>query len=76
MWGIELANPRYGQGATTLATAVQATALRHGLIIELGGRDDSVIRLMPPLNITEDLVDTACTILVNAIEECCPSSRA
>ncbi|WP_158890710.1 aspartate aminotransferase family protein [Amycolatopsis anabasis] len=72
MWGIELANPRYGEPAATLATAVQACALRNGLIIELGGREDCVLRLMPPLNITAEDLDAACDILLDAIDESCP----
>lgn len=75
MWGIELANPRYGEAAAPLAAAVQASALRRGLIIELGGREDSVLRLMPPLNVTEEVLDTACSIIIDSIEECCPSVR-
>jgi diaminobutyrate-2-oxoglutarate transaminase len=75
MWGIELANPRYGQAAATLASAVQTRALQKGLIIELGGREDSVIRLMPPLIVTAEVLDTACSILIESIQECCPSAK-
>jgi diaminobutyrate-2-oxoglutarate transaminase len=71
MWGIELADPRDGSPATELAHKVQAAALRRGLIVELGGRDDCVVRILPPLNVTADVVDTACSILVDAIDEHC-----
>ncbi|GII64063.1 diaminobutyrate--2-oxoglutarate aminotransferase [Sphaerisporangium krabiense] len=72
MWGVELADPRDGSPATGAARRVQASALRRGLVIEVGGRDDCVIRILPPLNVTADVVDTACSILIGAIEECCP----
>jgi diaminobutyrate-2-oxoglutarate transaminase len=36
--------------------------------VETGGRQDCVIRLLPPLNVTEEVVDTACSILIDAIE--------
>ncbi|GII88545.1 diaminobutyrate--2-oxoglutarate aminotransferase [Sphaerisporangium siamense] len=72
MWGVELAGPRDGTPATDAARRVQAAALRRGLVIEVGGRDDCVIRILPPLNVTADVVDTACSILIDAIEECCP----
>lgn len=72
MWGIELANPRTGEPASAQASAAQAQALRNGLIIELGGRADGTLRLMPPLNVTAEVVDTACSILLDAITECCP----
>jgi diaminobutyrate-2-oxoglutarate transaminase len=74
MWGIELADPRTGRPAGEPARAVQARALRKGLILELGGRDDCVVRMLPPLNVTADVVDTACSILAAAIDESCPSA--
>ncbi|MCQ8187054.1 aspartate aminotransferase family protein [Streptomyces rugosispiralis] len=67
MWGIELADPRDGRPATEVAAAVQHHALRHGLIVERGGRDDAVVRLLPPLNVTAEVVDMACSILVDAV---------
>jgi diaminobutyrate-2-oxoglutarate transaminase len=73
MWGIEFADPLDGQPSGALARAVQGRALRGGLIVELGGRDDDVVRLLPPLNVTEDVVETACSILLDAIDECCLS---
>ncbi|MFJ9693717.1 diaminobutyrate--2-oxoglutarate transaminase family protein [Kitasatospora sp. NPDC101183] len=67
IWGIEFADPEDGSPAGGLATAVQRAALHGGLIVEVGGRDDAVVRLMPPLNVTEATVDTACSILLHAI---------
>ncbi|MGW3963585.1 aspartate aminotransferase family protein [Amycolatopsis sp. NPDC005003] len=71
MWGIELAEPGTGQPASTQARSVQATALRNGLIVELGGRGDAVIRLLPPLNVDAATVEQAAAIVVDAIEQCC-----
>jgi diaminobutyrate-2-oxoglutarate transaminase len=76
MWGIELVDPRTGRYGSALARAVQAQALRDGLIVELGGRDDCVVRMLPPLNVTPEVVDTACEILTKAIETCCPSGTS
>jgi diaminobutyrate-2-oxoglutarate transaminase len=72
MWGIELVSPHDGRPASAYARAVQAQALRNGLIVELGGRADSVIRLLPPLNVTARVVEEATTILLDAIEHCRP----
>ncbi|MBV1851492.1 diaminobutyrate--2-oxoglutarate transaminase family protein [Catellatospora tritici] len=73
MWGIELADPGDGRTAGELARQVQAYALRQGLIIELGGRDACVVRLLPPLNVDAQTVDTACEVLLDAIRACCPT---
>ena len=76
MWGIELADPSTGTWAAELAERVQARALRGGLIVELGGRNDCVVRLLPPLNVTADVVDTACDILIEAVEHCAHGGAA
>lgn len=70
MLGVELTNPTNGLPAGDLAVAVRTHALRNGLIVELGGRDDRVVRMLPALNITEDVVATSCSILIEAITEC------
>jgi diaminobutyrate-2-oxoglutarate transaminase len=72
MWGIELAEPRDGRSVTELAEEVQARALRNGLIVELGGRGDCVVRMLPPLNVTAQIVDIACSILLHALAESFP----
>ncbi len=69
MWGVELADPRDGRPATALARRVQAEILRRGLIVELGGPESCVVRLLPPLNVTADVVDQACDIIVGAIND-------
>ncbi|MEU5690825.1 diaminobutyrate--2-oxoglutarate transaminase family protein [Actinosynnema sp. NPDC020468] len=71
MWGVELADPVDGRPAGDRAAAVQTHALRHGLIVEVGGRDDGVVRLMPPLNVTARVVDRAADILLAAVAACC-----
>src|SRR5882757_1203768 len=73
MWGIELAPPTDGRSVTEVAEEVQAHALRHGLIVELGGRADRVVRMLPPLNVTAEVLDVALDILVEAILYCTTS---
>jgi diaminobutyrate-2-oxoglutarate transaminase len=53
-----------------LARAIQFECFRRGLIIELGGRDDSTVRLLPPLNITLDQASQVITILGEALRHC------
>ena len=74
MWGIELADPLGSRPAGELAGRVQAAALRRGLILELGGRNDCVVRMLPPLNVTAEVIDTACSIFFEALQESCPST--
>ncbi|PKV96334.1 diaminobutyrate aminotransferase [Amycolatopsis echigonensis] len=75
MWGIELADPRTGAPASELALAVRNHALRRGLIVEVGGRGDSVVRLLPPLNVTADVVRTAAGILLAALDTATREAR-
>ena len=68
MWGIELRDPSTGRPSGELARQVQRAALTNGLIVEVGGRDDCVVRLLPPLNVDEDLLERACLVLRRAVE--------
>jgi diaminobutyrate-2-oxoglutarate transaminase len=51
---------------TVRAKAFQQACLRHGLILELGGRHGATVRLLPPLVITEEEVDFVASILFAA----------
>jgi diaminobutyrate-2-oxoglutarate transaminase len=53
--------------APALARRIQAEALRRGLIVEVGGRHDSVVRFLPPLIITADQVDEVVAIFDGAV---------
>nr|WP_189823348.1 diaminobutyrate--2-oxoglutarate transaminase family protein [Streptomyces finlayi] len=69
MIGVELVDPESGAGAgagdedterrpadaaPALAAAVQQECLRRGLIVEVGGRHSAVVRLLPPLTLTDE----------------------
>jgi diaminobutyrate-2-oxoglutarate transaminase len=69
MWGIELVASGDGRTVAELAAEVQARALHNGLIVELGGRDDCVVRMLPPLNVTAEVLDIALSILLDAIDD-------
>ncbi|WP_428424278.1 diaminobutyrate--2-oxoglutarate transaminase family protein [Methylibium sp.] len=53
-----------------LANNIQRAALRHGLIIEKGGRHGAVLRFLPPLNITEKQVNYAAWAFEQAVGVC------
>ncbi|MFJ2773076.1 diaminobutyrate--2-oxoglutarate transaminase family protein [Streptomyces sp. NPDC087300] len=53
--------------APELAVAVQRECLRRGLIVELGGRHSSVVRLLPPLTITDEQAAAVLDRLADAL---------
>jgi diaminobutyrate-2-oxoglutarate transaminase len=67
MLGMEITDPRTGAPDPSRAAAIQTAALRRGLIVELGGRGDAVVRLLPPLTIDHDTADLALEILTEAV---------
>ncbi|MEV0280211.1 diaminobutyrate--2-oxoglutarate transaminase family protein [Streptomyces sp. NPDC050610] len=69
---VELVDPETGADETELAAAVQAAALRAGVILERGGRGADggcVLRLLPPLTITEQELDQGVRLLEQAFRE-------
>ncbi|MFE5674359.1 aspartate aminotransferase family protein [Streptomyces erythrochromogenes] len=66
MLGMEMAGTATVD-ATRVAARFQQEALSRGLIVELGGRGDSVVRLLPALNITHEIADEAVAILRDSL---------
>ena len=91
MIGVEIVDPA-GNGGTgnggslddegslppsgTLARELQAECLRHGLILEVGGRRGSVVRFLPPLIITERQIDRVLDIFTVALAKTASSENA
>ncbi|WP_455356609.1 diaminobutyrate--2-oxoglutarate transaminase [Streptomyces sp. SYSU K217416] len=75
MIGVELVDPEAqeltGTGSApaspALAAAVQQECLRRGLIVELGGRHSSVVRLLPPLTLTDEQATAVLDRLADAL---------
>ena len=67
MLGIELTDPASGRPDSRAALVTQRAALERGLIVELGGRDDAVVRMLPPLNVSRRTLDQAIGILGEAV---------
>lgn len=53
--------------APDLAAAVQRECLQRGLIVELGGRHASVVRLLPPLTISDEQATAVLDRLTDAV---------
>ncbi|MFD0418459.1 diaminobutyrate--2-oxoglutarate transaminase family protein [Streptomyces sp. NPDC127108] len=63
----DLPDTRPHPPAPELAAAVQRECLRRGLIVELGGRHSSVVRLLPPLTITDEQATAVLDRLADAL---------
>lgn len=84
MIGLELVDPEAGPAGEAgnatparaaalpadpgLAAAVQQECLGRGLIVELGGRHGAVIRLLPPLTITDEQTEAVLDRLTDALD--------
>ncbi|GAB2714291.1 aspartate aminotransferase family protein [Kitasatospora kifunensis] len=62
--GIDLA----GAGGAERAEQVQRYAFEHGVIVELCGRQDEVIKVLPPLTIDLPLFDRALAVLRQGLQ--------
>ncbi|MFD7297158.1 diaminobutyrate--2-oxoglutarate transaminase family protein [Streptomyces sp. NPDC059897] len=62
-----LAGPTPLPAAPHLAAAVRDACLHRGLIVELGGRHSSVVRLLPPLTITDEQAAAVVDRLADAL---------
>ncbi|MGN5631398.1 diaminobutyrate--2-oxoglutarate transaminase family protein [Streptomyces sp. AC154] len=75
MIGVELVDPEAApvDGVSeappdpVLAVAVQQECLRRGLIVELGGRHSTVVRLLPPLTLTDEQATAVIDRLADAM---------
>ncbi|WP_069169128.1 diaminobutyrate--2-oxoglutarate transaminase family protein [Streptomyces griseus] len=87
MLGIELVDPEAapptavaGNGSApppdpALAAAVQQECLHRGLIVEIGGRDSAVVRLLPPLTLTDEQATAVVDRLADALSAAERSAR-
>lgn len=63
IWGVDVA----ACGGAELARAVGRDCFEHGLIIERAGRNDTVLKVMPPLTIEPAVLDEGLSILATAL---------
>ncbi|MFE7623893.1 diaminobutyrate--2-oxoglutarate transaminase family protein [Streptomyces sp. NPDC057509] len=75
MIGVEVVDPETRPRGTgteappdpVLALAIQQECLRRGLIVELGGRHSTVVRLLPPLTLTDEQATAVIDRLADAL---------
>lgn len=70
MLGVELVRDQVTkEPAVQEMLTIMEVCRESGLLIGKGGLDNNVIRLQPPLELTEDQIDQACTILDDAFSK-------
>jgi 4-aminobutyrate aminotransferase/(S)-3-amino-2-methylpropionate transaminase len=69
MIGIELVKDESLTPAVAEAEAVRDTCFKAGVLIGVGGTNANVLRLQPPLVITQEQLETALEVLESAITE-------
>jgi diaminobutyrate-2-oxoglutarate transaminase len=65
IWGIDVAN----FGGSSLAKQITSRCFELGLIVERVGRDDTVIKILPPLTIEIPILQKGCSIIKQAFNE-------
>ena len=66
IWGIDFNN----FGGASLAKEIASRCFELGLIIERAGRDDTVIKILPPLTIEMSTLKKGCFIIKQALSDC------
>jgi 4-aminobutyrate aminotransferase len=68
MIGIELVEPGSERPSQRAAAIAMEETKAHGLLVGKGGLYGNILRIAPPLSVTEDEIDEGAQILVKAIE--------
>jgi diaminobutyrate-2-oxoglutarate transaminase len=66
IWGIDLSK----LGSNSLTKQIILRCFEKGLIVERVGRNDSVIKILPPLTIEMSMLEKGCLIFKEALYEC------
>jgi diaminobutyrate-2-oxoglutarate transaminase len=70
MFGIEIVHDKASKDpAPELAQKIRTLCHRRGLLVEIGGHYNNVVRFLPPLILTEDLAQKGIEIFADAVRE-------
>ncbi|MHA2173907.1 MAG: aspartate aminotransferase family protein [Candidatus Hodarchaeales archaeon] len=70
MLGIEIVSDKEKKiPSDKLASDIRTECYKQGLLIEIGGHYNNVVRLLPPLILTKDLATTGLDILIDVITQ-------
>ncbi|TQN30779.1 4-aminobutyrate aminotransferase/hypothetical protein [Haloactinospora alba] len=67
MFAVAMADPATGAPSPALATAVLEETRRRGLLVGKGGLNDNVLRMAPPMTLTEEEAREGAEILTDAL---------
>ncbi len=69
MIGVELVKDKFTKEPNPeLVKKLRASCLQRGLLFEVGGHYDNVLRIVPPLTITPNMIDNALSIINESFE--------
>ena len=54
-----------------LARKVSSAAFERGLLVETSGPKDEVVKLLPPLTVTDTEIDEGLAVLADAVQTVC-----
>ncbi|NOU71109.1 diaminobutyrate--2-oxoglutarate transaminase [Paenibacillus sp. LMG 31458] len=66
LWGVDVSASKH----ENISKEIASRCYELGLILERVGRQDAVIKLMPPLTISMEELEQGCSILRQAVQEC------
>jgi 4-aminobutyrate aminotransferase-like enzyme len=67
--GIEIVTDRAtGEPDPARAQAIRRAAFEHGVLLGVGGHEENVVKICPPLTISGTLLDTAVDLTIDAIK--------
>jgi len=72
IWGIDVS----ACGGSRLAETMASRCFELGLVLERVGRGDTVIKIMPPLNIEPELLERGCAVIKRALRDSLQQSGA
>jgi diaminobutyrate-2-oxoglutarate transaminase len=65
--GVEFRHPDTGAPFAEFAKRVRSECFARGLLCEIGGRADATLRLLPPLNLSQQQVEEGLAIITAAV---------
>ena len=69
MIGLEIVDPKDGTPLATTAKSLERRIVKHGALISTTGVNGNILRVTPPLVITDEQIDRACDAIEGSLAE-------